>query len=110
MLPAKGTKNAAGAIQEIVAVKPAATTDASEVNRIVSGPLVEVSTGGSVSPVEDLRTWDGKRRRVGTVDVDDVRLLEWRAASDLPAGAWVEADAVRASDGAVASLVRRDCA
>ena len=45
----------------------------------------------------------------GTVDVDNVRLLEWRAASDLPAGAWVEADAVQAKAGIAAGLKRRDC-
>ncbi len=45
----------------------------------------------------------------GTVDVDNVRLLEWRAASDLPAGAWVEADAVQAKAGIAAGLERRDC-
>ena len=52
LLPVRGTKYVApGATQEIVAVKPAAVTDPSDVNRIVNGPLVEVIVGRAGEPL-----------------------------------------------------------
>jgi len=35
----------------------------------------------------------------GFVELDDLSLLEWRAASAFPAGSWHEVDALRGSPG-----------
>lgn len=43
------------------------------------------------------------------IDVDDVRLLEWRSFGELPAGAWVPADALRGEPGAELALDQRGC-
>jgi hypothetical protein len=41
-----------------------------------------------------------------TVEIDDLQLVEWRRAADLPAGVWVEADVIRSTEPSVTLTVR----
>jgi hypothetical protein len=50
LFPEKGTLFVGKATLLIVALNPAATTLPSDVNRMVSGPVVDVITGGKVAP------------------------------------------------------------
>ena len=43
------------------------------------------------------------------IDIDDVRLLEWRSLGELPAGVWLPADALRGEPGAELALDQRGC-
>jgi hypothetical protein len=43
------------------------------------------------------------------IDIDEVRLLEWRPLAELPDGAWIEADAVRGDPSSEVVLRRRGC-
>jgi hypothetical protein len=45
----------------------------------------------------------------GVVDIDDVRLLEWRRLDLLPAGTWVAADALSGPPNGAVSIARSGC-
>ncbi|HZX53246.1 MAG TPA: hypothetical protein VFE86_01125, partial [Ilumatobacteraceae bacterium] len=43
------------------------------------------------------------------LDVDDVRLTEWRDVSTMPLGVWIAADDLRGSPGATMSVEQSGC-
>lgn len=43
------------------------------------------------------------------IDIDEMRLMEWRDLHDVPADVWVPADAVRGSPGGTVSLQQSGC-